>query len=110
MVNKYPSSGNKKLKLNMENSEVSAAKRKLQHTTTDNFLIKYTVNKKFLFMINRIYVTYKPGYYVTYEDQREQRQLRLEEWTEIEKEISRLTRTASVKNNICEGESLKLNW
>ena len=96
--------------LNMENSEVSTAKRKLQYKTTNHFLIKYTVKKKFLFLINRTYVTYKPGFYVTYEDQNNQRQLRLEEWTEIEKEISRLTQIASMKNNTPEGESIKFNW
>ena len=110
-------------KLNMDNSEftfkwrlfkydpaIRAIKKQLTHKNSGPILIEHTVNKKFLFLINRKYVTFKPGYFVVYEDQIHQRQLRVEEWVELEKDIHRPTIIAAVKNNTPEGESLKLHW
>lgn len=79
----------------------------------DNYsymLIQYTIEKKFLFFFKRKYVTYKKGFYVTYEDQNNQRQLKIEEWAELKKGIYRPTKIVPVKNNVVEGESVRLVW
>lgn len=89
---------------------IRLVKIQLKCRTTNPILIKHTVNKKFLFMFNRTYVTYKPGYFVTYEDHARQRQLRVEEWLEIKKGIQRLTNIAAIKNSTPEGECLKISW
>jgi hypothetical protein len=89
---------------------IRAVKKQLTHKTSDHFLMEYTVNKKLLFIINRKYFTYKPGYFVTYEDYTLQRQLRIEQWMEIEKDVHRLTTIAAIKNNTPEGECLNLSW
>jgi len=89
---------------------IRAVKKQLKYNTTGSILIKHTVNKKLLLIINRKYSTYKPGYFVTYEDHAQRRQLRVEEWVELKKGIHRLTNIAAVKNNTPEGECLKLSW
>ena len=89
---------------------IRAVKKQLTYKTSGPILIEHTVNKKLLLIINRKYSTYKPGYFVTYEDHAQQRQLRIEEWVEIKKDIHRPTAIAAVKNNTPEGESLKLSW
>lgn len=89
---------------------IRAVKKQLKYNTTGPILINHTVNKKLLFLINRKYSTYKPGYFVTYEDCAQRRQLRVEEWVELKKGIHRPTTIAAVKNNTPEGESLKLSW
>ncbi len=109
--------------LNIDNSEftfncrlfkddpaIRAFKKQLRYKTLGPILVEYTVSKKLLLIIDRKYFTYKPGYCVTYEDHAQRRQLRIEEWVELKKGIHRLTNIAAAKNNIPEGESLKLSW
>ncbi len=89
---------------------IRAVKKSLKYKATDTYLIKHTVEKKILFLIKRRYVTYKTGFYVTYEDHNRQRQLKIEEWVQIEKGIYRPTNIAAAKNDIAEGESIQFTW
>jgi hypothetical protein len=110
MLNMGQSEFTFKWRLFKNDPSIRVVKKQLKYKTTGPILINHTVNKKLLFLIDRKYSTYKPGYFVTYEDYAQQRQLRIEEWVELKKDIHRLTTIAAVKNNTPEGECLKLSW
>lgn len=89
---------------------IRSAKKTLKYKTTDTYLVRCNVEKKILFLIKRRYVTYRKGFYVTYEDHNSQRQLKIEEWVQIEKGIYRPTNIVAAKNDIAEGESIQFTW
>ena len=89
---------------------IRAFKKQLTYKTLGPILLEYIVSKKLLFIVDRKYFTYKPGYFVTYEDHEQQGQLRFESWMELKKGAHILTTIAAIKNSTLEGESLKLSW
>lgn len=88
--------------------EITEYKKNLLSLSSDTFLIKY--EKNFLFMlIKRRMATFKPGVYKFYlKDKR--RELRVEEWIELEKNVLRPYRVASIKNAVLEGEAIQFVW